>query len=564
MWCAFNNSLPPEDPNHLEIENHGFQPLPSETEPEEKPKTWADRRNQVKTYFVKRCKYLWKHRVGVAIIVCLLALCLFPVWIAYTYVLEDQTYRKRSFSYEEYVELNNPNYSVTCRGPKITNDFRLRIAMLSVYGVIFVVGTFGNSLVIYVVLNNPRMRTVTNMFITNLAVSDLLVSSTSLWLTPLYIYTGYWIWGGWLCYGFPLFQGTSIFISTLTLMSIALDRYFVICHHSLVNANINDHMTMPVCVALITLIWTVSLSLVMPYAVHMRLAYVHKPCHYFMCIEDWSQAGLKSVYGVVVLALQFILPFAIIFLSYRNIWSFLNKRFKMVAVERGKDKKKDNKKRKRLLRMLITMVFVFGFCWFPVNALNVFRDFYGVIPMRPYFNYAFLTAHMVSMMATAFNPILYAWMNESFREQFIRTVPQLRWILSKNRRAATRQRVITDCAPATNRVNCGDRVNGRQKLNRPLDTKNKTLLTTTNIPDFADPVSTEDIGEAYELRTMEPSSSQCNQNNENHQISNFLQIPNGDGAPGSSKMRNASNSDISSNLDESRSLLSDFSNYDEF
>lgn len=50
--------------------------------------------------------------------------------------------------------------------------------MLSVYGIIFVVGTFGNSLVIYVVLNNPKMRTVTNMFITNLAVSDLLVSST--------------------------------------------------------------------------------------------------------------------------------------------------------------------------------------------------------------------------------------------------------------------------------------------------------------------------------------------------------------------------------------------------
>lgn len=85
-----NNSPPPEDPNHLKLENHDFQPSPSETESEEKPKTWADRRNQIKTYFVKRCKYLWKHRVGVAIIVCLLALCLFPVWIAYTYVLEDR------------------------------------------------------------------------------------------------------------------------------------------------------------------------------------------------------------------------------------------------------------------------------------------------------------------------------------------------------------------------------------------------------------------------------------------------------------------------------------------
>lgn len=192
--------------------------------------------------------------------------------------------------------------------------------------------------------------------------------------------------------------------------------------------------------------------------------------------------------------------------------------------------------------------------------------------MRPYFNYAFLTAHMVSMMGTAFNPILYAWMNESFREQFIRTVPQLRWILSKNRRAATRQRIITDCAPATNRVNCGDRVNGRQKLNRALDTKNKTLLTTTNIPDFADPISNEDAEEAYELRVLEPSSSQCIENNENHkekhfqyrQTSNFLTIPNGDGISGSSRMRSASNSDVSSSLDESRSLLSDFSNYDEF
>lgn len=123
----------------------------------------------------------------------------------------------------------------------------------------------------------------------------------------------------------------------------------------------------------------------MPYAVHMRLAYVHEPCHYFMCIEDWSQGGLKSVYGAVVLALQvilyhfmllqiknflqFIIPFIVIFVSYRMIWTFLNKRFKMVAVERGGDKKKDNRKRRRLLRMLITMVFVFGFCWFPVNAL---------------------------------------------------------------------------------------------------------------------------------------------------------------------------------------------------
>ncbi len=82
----------------------------------------------------------------------------------------------------------------------------------------------GNSLVVYVVSTGRGMRTVTNLFIANLAVSDLMVNFTSLWLTPLFNHLRRWVWGGALCHGLPLFQGTSIFISTLTLTSIAVDR----------------------------------------------------------------------------------------------------------------------------------------------------------------------------------------------------------------------------------------------------------------------------------------------------------------------------------------------------
>ncbi|VDK43492.1 unnamed protein product [Anisakis simplex] len=127
---------------------------------------------------------------------------------------------------------------------------------------------------------------------------------SSLWLTPVYTYVGHWIWGGWLCYGLPLFQGTSIFISTLTLMAIAIDRYFVIVHHSSSSANMNDHMSMPVCIAIITLIWAVSLLLVMPYAVHMRMTYIPRPCDFWLCLEDWAMEDLKSMYGIIVMALQ--------------------------------------------------------------------------------------------------------------------------------------------------------------------------------------------------------------------------------------------------------------------
>uniref|UniRef100_A0A915CPU9 G-protein coupled receptors family 1 profile domain-containing protein n=1 Tax=Ditylenchus dipsaci TaxID=166011 RepID=A0A915CPU9_9BILA len=125
---------------------------------------------------------------------------------------------------------NNKNYLFSLASNS-DNAITKTVFLLS-YLTVFLTSISGNSLVVYVVLTSKNMQTVTNIFITNLAAADLLVCITSLWLTPVYTYIGHWIWGDWLCYGLPLFQGTSIFISTLTLMSIALDRYFVICRRT--------------------------------------------------------------------------------------------------------------------------------------------------------------------------------------------------------------------------------------------------------------------------------------------------------------------------------------------
>uniref|UniRef100_A0A1I7WU70 G_PROTEIN_RECEP_F1_2 domain-containing protein n=1 Tax=Heterorhabditis bacteriophora TaxID=37862 RepID=A0A1I7WU70_HETBA len=56
--------------------------------------------------------------------------------------------------------------------------FVVRAIMLLLYLTVFTVAVSGNFLVVYVVMNNKRMQTVTNIFITNLAISDLLVNFT--------------------------------------------------------------------------------------------------------------------------------------------------------------------------------------------------------------------------------------------------------------------------------------------------------------------------------------------------------------------------------------------------
>ncbi|GMT36388.1 hypothetical protein PFISCL1PPCAC_27685, partial [Pristionchus fissidentatus] len=349
--------------------------------------------------------------------------------------------------------------------------------LFSLYCLIFLVAVSGNVLVIYVVLKKKTMQTVTNIFITNLALSDLIVNCTSLWLTPTYTYIGRWVWGELLCHGLPLFQGMSIFISTLTLTAIAVDRYFVIVSHS-PSINANDRMSMQRCLTIIVSIWVISFALVLPYALHMRVMYIPM-CDFDICSEDWSNTGVEFrwYYGMLVMILQFVVPFFIIGVSYAAIWCFIESR--RWASERSIE----TRRRKRLLTMLIIMVVIFGVCWFPFNMLNILRDLkIDFLPERAksHFKLIFLIVHVISMTATCWNPLLYAWMNDNFREEFLRVIP---FVKSKN---APRVKMISECQPASNRTNCSEAPILTKSSRKSLPTSSKlfetVLLTTESDP----------------------------------------------------------------------------------
>jgi hypothetical protein len=65
---------------------------------------------------------------------------------------------------------------------RVTNEAAF-IGLITAYCVLIVVGTIGNSLVVYVVAMQPAMRTARNVFVVNLAVSDLLLCLITMPLT---------------------------------------------------------------------------------------------------------------------------------------------------------------------------------------------------------------------------------------------------------------------------------------------------------------------------------------------------------------------------------------------
>lgn len=121
---------------------------------------------------------------------------------------------------------NDSMHYVTC--PSIQNPMGNSIAII-LYLVVCVVGIFGNSLVIYVVLRFSKMQTVTNRYILNLAIADecFLIGIPFL-LTTMYL--NEWMFGAFLCKLYMISTSITQFTSSIFLLIMSADRFIAVCH----------------------------------------------------------------------------------------------------------------------------------------------------------------------------------------------------------------------------------------------------------------------------------------------------------------------------------------------
>ena len=93
-------------------------------------------------------------------------------------------------------------------------------------------GSIGNLVVVSSFVRQPSLRTPRNSFILNLAVSDLLLCLVTMPLTLLDIVNKHWPLGdsALSCKVAGGLQAVSVFVSTISITVIALDRYQLIVY----------------------------------------------------------------------------------------------------------------------------------------------------------------------------------------------------------------------------------------------------------------------------------------------------------------------------------------------
>lgn len=138
--------------------------------------------------------------------------------------------------------------------------------IISIFSIVIILGIFGNLLVIWTVLFNKQMRTSNNVIIINLAISDLILCFFSIPFNAYKTLRHTWAFGNFLCRLTPFFQATNVFVSSMSITAIALDRYIhIVCavrlrQSTAKSAEIRTYFSMAIC----ALIWVFAFLLSSP------------------------------------------------------------------------------------------------------------------------------------------------------------------------------------------------------------------------------------------------------------------------------------------------------------
>lgn len=143
----------------------------------------------------------------------------------------------------------------------------LRTAIIATaYALVMAISLFGNLLVCYVVFRHRRLqRSITYTFLVNVALSDLLMTCLNIPFSVSRVLLDHWPFGQFLCSLVPFVQVMSVYVSSLTMAAIAVDRYRVIL------TPLKRRLRPPHGLIIMAILWILASMAALPYALYSEV-----------------------------------------------------------------------------------------------------------------------------------------------------------------------------------------------------------------------------------------------------------------------------------------------------
>ena len=277
---------------------------------------------------------------------------------------------------------------------------------------VLLIGLIGNVLVIYVVLNYGRLKTVTNTYLLHLALSDLIfLSGIPFFISS--ILTRTWIFGEYICKLFFLSQGVNQYTSIIILALLSFDRYLAVCYssksitwRSRVNPNI-----------LLIFIWIFSFILMLPIIICTTLQEIQAT--EVQCIIVLPFVHTRSLYFAYVIytsTITFLIPISLMIYFHIKIVARLQNKIP----RQHRRSRTSMRTRRKVTTLVLTVISVHLICCSPYWTFQVFTTS-ELFPQtsKLLIPTSSLTQFLLFVNSST-NPILYAFISEIFRQSFKR------------------------------------------------------------------------------------------------------------------------------------------------
>ncbi|XP_078688791.1 somatostatin receptor type 2-like [Branchiostoma floridae x Branchiostoma belcheri] len=272
-------------------------------------------------------------------------------------------------------------------------------------------GLAGNVLVIYVVSNFSKMRTVANVYLLNLAVADVLFLLVLPFLATDVILMA-WPFGDFMCRSVVLATNINGFASFFSLAVLSVDRYYATVQplQSLQHRTVSKARWVSVGV------WSVALVLVCPFIVFARTATDTSGAEH--CIVDWpGTIGDPNFGSQVAITYSFVLGFAVPLLFITVCYALII--FRLRAKGPIPPSGVTARSRNKITVMVCAVVLAFTVCWLPYHVFNIVRIRMGMDVSLAVRQTA-LAVNLLAFCNSAINPLIYHCLGENFRKSFRR------------------------------------------------------------------------------------------------------------------------------------------------
>nr|XP_041630993.1 alpha-2C adrenergic receptor [Drosophila kikkawai] len=196
-------------------------------------------------------------------------------------------------------------------GARVSAD--VPIWVVPCYSAILLCAVVGNLLVVLTLVQNRRMRTITNVFLLNLAISDILLGVFCMPVTLVGTLLRHFIFGELLCKLIQFAQAASVAVSSWTLVAISCERYYAICHP----LRSRTWQTINHANKIIAIIWLGSLVCMTPIAAFSQLMPTSRP-GLRKCREQWPADSLnyERAYNLFLDLALLVLPLLALSFTY--------------------------------------------------------------------------------------------------------------------------------------------------------------------------------------------------------------------------------------------------------